>query len=265
MPAELQPLAGAFNALMERLEAAFAAQERFVADAAHELRSPVAALRLQFGLLVVTQDGADRHDAERDMRQALDRMQRLVEQLLQLSRFGSGPAIAHQRELDLARLAQDVVVDHASAATLRGIDLGAEAPTSVVACGDELQLTTLLNNLVRNALNYCPPGSRVDVVATRGDDGRAILRVVDDGPGIPPAEIERVLDRFVRGAGDHVRTGDPAGSGLGLAIVKAIAERHGATLSLSPGPQNRGLDVTVAFGRSPPASAPGSAVPPPGP
>jgi signal transduction histidine kinase len=112
--------------------------------------------------------------------------------------------------------------------------------------GDAEELRVLLSNLVHNALHYPPAGSRVDVSVAK-ESGMAVLRVLDNGPGISPAERERVFDRFFRGAGEHVRNGDPGGSGLGMAIAKAIAQRHGATVSLLSGPQGVGLEVRVAF------------------
>jgi len=250
MPAELQPLAGAFNALMERLSQAFETQTRFVADAAHELRSPITALRLQFGLLVDAQDGDERREAESDMREALDRMQRLVEQLLDLSRLEPTGRDEDLPTVDLLAVMREVVVENARLAAGRRIDLAVRLSAPVCIRGDRHQLRVLLNNLVRNALHYCPPLSHVILDADEGSDG-ALLRVTDDGPGIASSERERVFDRFYRGNGAHVRTGDAAGSGLGLAIVQAIAERHGASLSLSDTAEHRsdrtGLTVTVQF------------------
>lgn len=248
MPRELQPLVGAFNGLMDRLAAAFALQQRFVADAAHELRSPVTALRLQIGLLEHTHDAQSRAAAFHDAREGIDRLQRMVEQLLQLSRAepGGDDDIGMQ-QVDLDQLVRDTVSEHAAAASLRKIDLGAAAASKTSVLADPYELQVLLNNLVRNALHYSPGGSKVDV-STAIVDGAPVLLVTDNGPGIPHAERARAFDRFFRGEGLHVREGDPAGSGLGLAIVKSIAERHGATVSLHEGPQHTGLEVRVRFG-----------------
>lgn len=246
MPRELQPLVGAFNGLMDRLAAAFALQQRFVADAAHELRSPVTALRLQIGLLEHTHDAQSRAAAFRDVREGIERLQRMVEQLLQLSRAEPGGDDSGQQQVDFDQLVRDTVSEHATAAARRKIDLGAVAASNASVLADPSELRVLLNNLVRNALHYSPEGSKVDV-STSIADGAPVLLVTDDGPGIPPVERERVFDRFFRGEGTHVREGDPAGSGLGLSIVKAIAERHGATVSLHEGPQQTGLEVRVRF------------------
>jgi len=247
MPRELQPLVGAFNGLMDRLAAAFAVQRRFVADAAHELRSPVTALRLQIGLLEHTHDAQSRAAAFQDAREGIDRLQRLVEQLLQLSRAEPGEGDTSVQQVDLDQLVRYTVSDHALAAARRQIDLGAGPASKASVLADPYQLQILLNNLVRNALHYSPAGSKVDVSAVVLD-GLPAVQVIDNGPGIAPAERERVFDRFFRGEGDHVREGDPAGSGLGLAIVKAMAERNGATVSLHDGPDRMGLEVRVRFG-----------------
>ncbi|SCX69030.1 HAMP domain-containing sensor histidine kinase [Variovorax sp. EL159] len=246
MPRELQPLVGAFNGLMDRLAAAFAVQQQFVADAAHELRSPVTALRLQIGLLEHTHDAPARAAAFHDAREGIDRLQRMVEQLLALSRAEPGSDDNSLQPVDLDQLVRDTVSAHAAAASRRQIDLGAAAASKASVLADPHELQVLLNNLVRNALHYSPAGSKVDV-ATALVDGAPVLRVTDNGPGIPQAERARAFDRFFRGEGPHVREGDPAGSGLGLAIVKSIAERHGATVSLHEGPDRRGLEVRVQF------------------
>jgi two-component system OmpR family sensor kinase len=246
VPRELLPLVNAFNNLMERLASAFAMQRRFVADAAHELRTPVTALHLQMQLLERAPDEAGRAEAMGELRAGMQRMERLVEQLLQLSRSQPEVEVLRNDGVALDALVRSVVGEFSKLAEHRGIDLGACATEPVEAVGDEDQLRSLLNNLVRNALYYCPPGSRVDVTAG-WRSGRAVLEVGDDGPGIAPVERERVFERFYRGSQREVRDSDPAGSGLGLAIVKSIAERHGATVSLGEESQSGGLYVQVIF------------------
>ncbi len=250
MPRELQPLVGAFNGLMDRVAAAFAVQQQFVADAAHELRSPVTALRLQIGLLEQAHDAPGRAEALQDAREGIDRLQRLVEQLLQLSRAApdaNGTRAAPARQsVDLDGLVRETVSAHARTAARRRIDLGADAASRATVTADAHELQVMLNNLVRNALHYTPPGSKVDVRAAVLD-GMPALCVIDNGPGIAPAERERVFDRFFRGEAEHVREGDPAGSGLGLSIVRALAGRNGATVSLRDGPHGAGLEVRVRF------------------
>lgn len=249
MPRELQPLVGAFNGLMDRLSTSFAAQRQFVADAAHELRSPVAALRLQIGLVEQAPDAQGREEALRDVREGIDRLQRLVEQLLQLSRAAPKPNEgfgAQRKPVELDQLVLDTVAAHERAATRRRIDLGAQTGSQATVMADAHDLQVILNNLVRNALHYVPPGSQVDVRAAILD-GFPALQVTDNGPGIPQAERARVFDRFFRGGAEHVREGDPAGSGLGLSIVRALAARSAANVSLHDGPGGAGLEVRVCF------------------
>jgi len=247
MPREILPLVGAFNDLMRRLAEAFEMQRRFVADAAHELRSPVAALRLQMQLLDRTENEPARVEAAAQLRLGIDRSQRLVEQLLQLSRSQpEGEALAME-DIRLDALVQSVVAEFDPEAERRGIDLGARIDRSLTVRSDAYQLRIVLNNLVRNALRYPPAGSRVDVVATLLD-GRPALQVIDNGPGIEADQRERVFDRFHRGDGALARDRDPSGSGLGLAIVKAITERSGATVSLHSAPgSTSGLEVRILF------------------
>jgi signal transduction histidine kinase len=240
-PRELHPLVGAVNELMARLGSALAAQRHFVADAAHELRTPIAALRLQLQLLERAPDDDARRQATRELSAGIDRTQHLVEQLLQLSRVGpEGPAV-ERRPVGLGDLVRGCVAQASARAEQLGIDLGAEVSGEPIVQGDPFQLATLLSNLVENALRHTPQGGRVDVRALLRD-GRPALQVADAGPGIPPAERARVFDRFYRGAAQQATTG----SGLGLAIVKAIADRHGAQIALDDAPRG-GLLVTVRF------------------
>lgn len=167
--------------------------------------------------------------------------------MLQLSSSQPEVELHHVERLSLGDLVRSVVAEFHREASTRGIDLGASVAANTWVNGDAVQLRVLLNNLVRNALRYAPAGSLVDVVAAV-DGGRPVLRVIDNGPGIPLADRDSVFERFRRGSGSHVRRGDPSGSGLGLAIVQAIAGRHGAIVSLhSPVDQSTGLEVRIAF------------------
>lgn len=253
-PAEIAPLVHSINGLMQRLGDAFGAQRRFLADAAHELRTPVTALRLQLQLLQRSTDAADREQAMAELAGGIDRTQRLVEQLLQVARAepDAGPPAAADAEVDLADLAQSTVAAFSAKADALGLDLGAQAPQHVHVRGDAAQLAVLAGNLVDNALRYTPPGGVVDVIAERAADGSPLLRVRDTGPGIPAAERGRVFDRFFRGDQAPQRARDGAGSGLGLAIVKSIADRHGAGVRLEDAPDGSpGLVVAVEFPRPP--------------
>ncbi|TFZ08663.1 ATP-binding protein [Ramlibacter humi] len=240
-PRELHPLVGAVNGLMARLGDALAVQRHFVADAAHELRTPMTALRLQLQLLERAGDEAQRREAMAELAAGVERAQHLVEQLLQLSKLGPEGAELKPRPVALGELARTCVAHFSARAEARGIDLGAEVAGEPIILADLSQLTTLLNNLVDNALRHTPAGGRVDVCALLRD-GHCLLQVADSGPGIPPEERERVFDRFYRGAGQSAG----GGSGLGLAIVKAVAERHGAGVALEQSAAG-GLLVTVRF------------------
>lgn len=241
LPEEVRPLVLALNDLLSRLKIAFDAQRDFVADAAHELRTPLTALQLQVQLLGRAQGEAERQAALEDLKQGLLRSSHGVQQLLTLARQEAGAGSAPFAHLSLAALARAAVIEQAALAEARGIDLGlAQADEQAMVSGDADALRILLRNLLANALNYTPGGGRVDVVCRMENSG-PILEVVDSGPGIPPAERERVFDRFYRRS-----TESKTGSGLGLAIVRTIAQRHRASVSLLDAPTG-GLLVRVAF------------------
>jgi len=229
LPAEVEPLVGAFNGLLARLASSFEAQRAFVADAAHELRSPLTALKLQIGLLADAPDEAARRVALERLRGGVDRATRLVEQLLALARAEPAAAPPAAR-VDLTDVARQAVADAAALARQVGahIDLQAEVPCAVQ--GDAQALRSLVRNLVDNALRHGGPAPHVQV-RVRASPGQALLQVDDHGPGIPAAERERVFDRF------HRREGSSAeGSGLGLAIVRAVAQQHGGQVQLLDAP-----------------------------
>jgi signal transduction histidine kinase len=246
VPIEVLPIVQTLNDLLRRLEAAFEAQRNFVADAAHELRSPITALQLQVQILERSRDPAERALATTELAQGIVRARHLIEQLLVLSRAAEDQERGRpvEERVSLAVLTRAVVARWSADAERRRIDLGAEVPEEVSVDGDAAQLEILLGNLVENALRYTPPGGIVDVVAERAG-GLPTLRVIDNGPGIGPAERERVFDRFYRSP--QAVAGSPTGSGLGLAIVRSIAERHHATVSLHDGRAGVGLEVRVTF------------------
>jgi two-component system OmpR family sensor kinase/two-component system sensor histidine kinase QseC len=240
LPLEIEPLVAELNRLLARLQRAFSAQRAFISDAAHELRSPLTALRLQLQLLDRAPDEAARIEARGQLGAAVERAIHLVEQLLALARSDPGEAAGDFEAVDLARAAADAITDTHTLAMARGIELSLEAAAGKPVRGDRAALRTLARNLIDNAVRYTPAGGNV-VVRTRGTAGGVQLVVSDTGPGIAPADRERVFDRFYRGAQDPA-----SGTGLGLAIVKAIAERHGARVLLADAPGG-GLEVTVDF------------------
>ncbi|WP_431289107.1 ATP-binding protein [Roseateles chitinivorans] len=255
VPAELLPMVRAINSLMAKLDQSFSAQRTFLADAAHELRTPIAALRLQLTLLERSADELERSAATASLKLGVMRAQRLIGQLLAVARTDPAGSLDPLLPVDLDELVRTVLEPFASAAEATGIDLGAELQGPAPVLGDTGQLAMLLDNLIENALRHTPAGGVVDV-GTAMDDGRPVLFVRDSGPGIPAADRERVFGRFVRGDvnGNGNGGGGDVGSGLGLTIVKAIAERHGATVRLMDRAQGPGLEVRVCFPVAAPAS-----------
>ena len=248
LPDEVQPLVLALNDLLGRLRAALGRERAFMADAAHELRTPLTALYLQLGMLARASGEAEREAAMGTLAAGVQRAIHLIEQMLALAR--QQPRAQSQRlPVRLDELAREIVTELVPQADAGHIDLGVAAAQPATIAGDPDGLRTLLRNLVDNAVRYTPAAGRVDVTV-ESTAGEARLTVSDDGPGIPPGERMRVFDRFYRRAGTV-----PSGSGLGLAIVKAIADAHGATLSLADGPSGKGLAVSVTFPVQPPADA----------
>ncbi|EHP41708.1 sensory histidine kinase in two-component regulatory system [Cupriavidus basilensis OR16] len=250
MPDEIAPLTEALNQLLARLSHAIDTQRAFVADAAHALRTPLAALQLQAQLVERADTADERQEAVGKLRQGLERLTHMVAQLLTLARQEPGAVVPPHEPVELRALAQNVVAEMTQAALDRHIDLGLDAGTGpVMVRGDVDALRILLTNLVDNALRYVPAGGKVDVQVGRGralaggrESGTESVELIvqDDGPGIPAAERARVFDRFYR-----VPEAPTGGSGLGLAIVAEIAQSHGARVLLEDAAP--GLRVRVAF------------------
>jgi two-component system OmpR family sensor kinase len=244
VPEELRPLAGSLNALLARLDEALSAQRRFTADAAHELRTPLAALKLQVGLAKRAQGEAQRTSALGELEAGVDRASHLVDQLVTMARLEPESPDRRNESVDLAALARDAIVARATLAGDKRIDLGSTGASSACVRGDPAMLAMLIGNLLDNALRYTPAGGRIDVAVDTREDG-VRLSVIDTGPGIAPADRERVFERFHRGSAPD--PAHPTGSGLGLSIVRRIANAHGATVTLGEGPDGRGLAVDVRF------------------
>ena len=249
LPAELLPMATAMNQLLMRLQVALNAQEIFVADAAHELLTPLTALQVQVQMLERAKSDERRLQVTSDVRSSLERCSNLARQLLSLARHSSGHPAELSTRLLLGSAVRAAMSEVLPKAHERSIDLGiaTEADCSVFA--DEKAIQTLLRNLLDNAIKYSPAFGRVDVsIALRNE--RPVITVSDTGPGIAPAEQARVFDRFYRGSGV-----DAEGSGLGLAIAREIAERHAVILEIrSPG-RLGGLDMNVIFPAHPAANS----------
>ena len=241
LPEEVAPLVSALNALLQRLQRSLDTQRAFVADAAHELRSPLTALKLQLQLLKRADGEAGRAEAAEALAAGIDRAARLVEQLLTLARTEPGAAPVPLQPLDLSELVREAVADTVPLALARGTALELQADAPVTVPGERAALRALVRNLADNAVRYSPPGTRVELrVAV--EEGQPTLTVDDAGPGIPPAERERVFDRFYRRG-----QSDEPGTGLGLAIVRGVAQQHGASVTLGDSPLG-GLRVTLRFG-----------------
>ena len=242
LPDEVRPLVQELNLLFGRVKTAFDTQQHFVADAAHELRTPLAALKLQALSLERAESEEARTLAVSRLTAGIERATRLVEQLLVLARQEASDAgAARDQPVELSDMGRRTVVELAGAAQAKGIDLGLQRVEAAVVTGQPDALSIMLRNLVDNAIKYTPAGGTIDVGIWGGADG-ATLCIEDSGPGIAPEERERVFDRFYRIAGSEA-----SGSGLGLAIIKAIAERHGAVLALGQSARLGGLQVTIQF------------------
>ena len=241
LPDEVRPLVDELNLLFGRVRGAFDAQKNFVADAAHELRSPLTALKLQAQALRRTDDEPEVQQAGVvRLNQGIDRAIRLVEQLLTLAREEASAGGSQQEPVDLLEVVRLAVADMLPLAQLKQIDLGLAAQHAAQVMGQPEALRVLLRNLLDNAIKYTPALGRVDIsIDVMG--GVAVLTVEDNGPGVAPDALPRVFDRFFR-AGDTLAE---TGSGLGLAIVKTIAEKHGATLDVGPSTRLGGLRVEV--------------------
>ncbi len=240
LPSEVSPLVNALNGLLQRLGQTLDTQRAFLSDAAHELRSPLTALKLQLESLRRAPDDAARTQAVATLSDGIDRAVRIVEQLLALARAEPGAQPPAMEPLDLSELVRQAVADTVPYALARGSTFSLHADEPLGVHGERQGLTALVRNLADNAVRYSPPGSQVELRVFSAQ-GVPTLQVDDAGPGISQADRERVFDRFYRRA-----AGGEEGTGLGLAIVKSVAERHGATVVLGESPAG-GLRVTVSF------------------
>jgi two-component system sensor histidine kinase TctE len=242
-PEEVRPLIRAVNDLLQRLKQVVDSQRRFVADAAHQLRTPFAGLRTQAELALREEDPERKQHALRQILAAAERCNHLVSQLLALARNEPGARIVGALEpLELNRLAQETTMLWVPEALERSIDLGFEGfPKAVPVRGDAVGLTEMISNLLDNAIRYTPPGGTI-TLSVGYEMGGGVLRVEDSGPGIAPEHRERVFERFYRILGSGQK-----GSGLGLAIVREVATLHGAKIELDSGVDGKGTLITLRF------------------
>jgi len=240
VPREVQGLVVAINALLARLDAAFQRERRFTADAAHELRTPIAALKVHADNQRTARDASERDAAQALLDAAVQRIERLVEQLLALGRVEPGANVSVSQRVDLHALAATHVAERRALDAARGLDIALAGDAQRVL-GDEAALDALVGNLVDNACRYAPDAGRVRVSILRGDTGVHLV-VEDDGPGIPEDARARVFDRFHRELGTGV-----VGSGLGLSIVRQVLDLHGGSIVLDASPTLGGLRATVVL------------------
>ncbi len=243
---ELQPLVTAINQQMKLVELQLAAQHRFVINAAHQLRTPLTLLSVQATYALRRAGTAEGRDTLEAMRASTGQLSRLAGQLLTLSRAEPGSRRPRAEAIALDRLAARVLDGFVQAALEKRIDLGFDAPSPAWVTGDATLIGELLSNLVDNALRYCSAGNVVTVSVAR-HDGMARLAVRDNGPGVPPSEMECIFERFYRVPG-----ATPEGSGLGLAIVKEVAQAAGGGVTARQAPGGGLLiEVDLPGGREP--------------
>ncbi len=263
---EMRPLVKAMNVSMARLQDLIASQRRFIADASHQLRTPLTVLKTQAELAQREMDRQERQERERgdgargdpaalreivrSIAATTDSTVHLANRLLTLARIEHGGEAAGMAPVSLREVVHQVALEMALAAVNKQIDLSLEAEHDVPVHGQALLLHEMVANLVDNALRYTPVGGSVALRVRRRHEhgeagGAALLQVEDSGAGIAPDERERVFTPFYRAASALER--NPGGAGLGLAIVRDIATLHGAGVALADGAGGRGLRVTVTF------------------
>jgi two-component system sensor histidine kinase QseC len=245
LPRELEVLANSANDLLRRLEASFQREKRFAADAAHELRTPIAAIRVHLQNLVNEPDESG-HSLQK-LGEGVDRLSHLVEQTLVLNRVAPDQYMANFVSLDLYGLAQQVIADLYPQVEAKRQEIQLEGAAAEIR-GDRFGIEMLVLNLVSNAIKYTPASGKIEVGVSRLAD-RVQLYVMDSGPGIPESEHQRVFERFYRVGGDRHNSG-VTGCGLGLSIVQRIVALHGAEIELGSSRFGNGLKVTVSFPRN---------------
>lgn len=244
VPSEVRPMVDEINRLLRRLSTAVEREQRFVADAAHALRTPLTALQLQAEVLEGGSGPEERAERLAELRAGIRRVIRLSEQLLSLARSQaeSGPVTSTS---DLDPTLEEITAFYTASARAKGIDLQVEAASAARVYGNARRLTLIFGNLLDNALRYTPPGGHVRIRAS-ANASFARVEVWDEGCGLPPAELERVFERFY-----HAQGTDGSGSGLGLATVRALVRQLGGHVSLENRVDHAGLVATVTL---PPAA-----------
>ena len=256
VPLEAKPMVDALNALLDRVHIAYDNVRLFTANAAHELRTPLAALKVHSQVALRAEKSEERLAAIQRVERGVNRATSLVEQLLTLTRLEPEAAASAKEEVQLHDLAEELIAELAPAAIKKGIEVSLDDADCCVVSGNPGMLGVLVRNLVENAIRYTPASGRVDVSLV-SVDGTVRLRIADSGPGIPEAERDKVFGRFYRSP-EHEGENKENGTGLGLAIVERICELHRARIALGESVFH-GLQVDVFFSKYPEPLSRGSA------
>jgi two-component system sensor histidine kinase QseC len=242
VPVEVQSVVTSLNGLLQRLSLSMEQERRFTADAAHELRTPLAAIQVQAEVALAAQDRQQQDQAMRGIIEGVKHTTRLSEQLLMLARLDHVKPES-QQSIELSELARRCAAVHANSALEKDIELSVNATEVFTLRGDAVLLEVMLGNLVDNAIRYTQANGNIEIdIAKQGE--QIVLSVMDDGPGLSDTDKARVSDRFYRGEGNG-----SSGSGLGLSIVERIAQVHGAKVLLKQGLNGKGLGVSVLFSK----------------
>jgi two-component system sensor histidine kinase TctE len=240
---ELRPLVAAMNGYMGRLSSLISGQRRFIADASHQLRTPLTVLKTQAELALRANDAAAMRDIVEGIAKTTDSTVHLANRLLTLARAEHGLAEGEMGTVSLSDVVRQVALELAGAALARGLDLSLDADEEVKIRGNALLLHEMAANLLDNAIRYTPPGGRV-ALRTAAREGIALFEIEDSGPGVAPSDRERVFEPFYRAPGAQQQ--NSGGAGLGLAIVRDIVMLHHGAIRLDDG-AHRGLKVTLRF------------------
>jgi len=239
-PKEIRPLINAINRLISYFEDRSQHEQDFSANASHELRTPLAGIRIQTEIAMSTDDKELQQKAHENILIAIDKNERLIDQLLTLARLTADRVELKMRQVNLSQLSMEEITNLQSLADEKHIDLKLVSSDTITLFANGSSISILLNNLIRNAINHTPERGEIQLKATTSKD-QILLSVTDNGPGIPANKYEMVLQRFRKSGSAK------SGSGLGLAIVKRICDLHNATLELDRDTKSCGLKVTVAF------------------
>lgn len=245
VPVEVKPVIDELNNLLDRVKRGFDREKRFTADAAHELRTPLAALKTHAQLAQRSKSDPNRNKSIKQVLQSVDRCTHVIEQLLTLSRMHPDIVILQETaKFRMYRVAAEIIAELAGVAAQKNIEIELEClDESITIDGNATAIGILIRNLVANAINYTPEGGHVQItIKTDAKTNDVILTVADNGPGIPEELHTRVFERFFRVLGTNVQ-----GSGLGLSIVRQIAELHSADIRLGTGLEGRGLSISCVF------------------